>query len=196
MGGGYSRPFDASVDAHADVYRAAAYRFASPPPTKGKKAPDHAATQEDEGEEDAGEEQTEEVAEEEIEKVVADVNANETKFTDKTKPPKEENVKSDKFTTQIAAKIAALKSEKAQEMTALTAAAERARREEDRSKLARALRNGDWSAAQREEDRRKMARALRNATWSIVSSEPASSCLLYTSPSPRDQRGSRMPSSA
>ena len=25
---------------------------------------------------------------------------------------------------------------------------------------------------------------------------PASSCLLYTSPSPRDQRGSRMPSSA
>ena len=26
--------------------------------------------------------------------------------------------------------------------------------------------------------------------------EPGSSCLLYTSPSPRDQRGSRMPSSA
>ena len=27
MGGGYSRPFDASVAAHADVFRAAAYRF-------------------------------------------------------------------------------------------------------------------------------------------------------------------------
>ena len=175
MGGGYSRPFDASVDAHADVYRAAAYRFASPPPAKGKKAPVQAATEEEEGEEGAAEERTEEVAEEEIEKVVADVNADEAKFTDKTKPPKEANVKSDKFTTQIAAQIAALKSEKAQEMTAMTAAAERARREEDRSKLARALRNGDWSAAQREEDRHRMARALRNATWSIVSSEPASS---------------------
>ena len=181
MGGGYSRPFDASVDAHADVYRAAAYRFASPPPAKGKKAPVQAATEEEEGEEGAAEERTEEVAEEEIEKVVADVNADESKFTDKTKPPKEEGVKSDKFTTQIAAQIAALKSEKAQEMTAMTAAAERARREEDRSKLTRALRNGDWSAAQREEDRNMMARALRNATWSSalapapVSSEPASS---------------------
>ena len=39
MGGGYSKPFDASVDAHADVFRAAAYRFASPPTEpKGKKA--------------------------------------------------------------------------------------------------------------------------------------------------------------
>ena len=111
MGGGYSRPFDASVDAHADVYRAAAYRFASPPPAKGKKAPVQAATEEEEGEEGAAEERTEEVAEEEIEKVVADVNADESKFTDKTKPPKEEGVKSDKFTTQIAAQIAALKSE-------------------------------------------------------------------------------------
>ena len=108
MGGGYSRPFDASVDAHADVYRAAAYRFASPPPAKGKKAPVQAATGEEEGEEGAAEERTEEVAEEEIEKVVADVNADEAKFTDKTKPPKEEGVKSDKFTTQIAAQIAAL----------------------------------------------------------------------------------------
>ena len=30
MGGGYSRPWDASVAAHADVFRSAAYRFASP----------------------------------------------------------------------------------------------------------------------------------------------------------------------
>lgn len=30
MGGGYSRPSDASIDAHADVFRSAAYRFASP----------------------------------------------------------------------------------------------------------------------------------------------------------------------
>ena len=29
-----------------------------------------------------------------------------------------------------------------------------------------------------------------------ISLDPAMSCLLYTSPSPRDQRGSRMPSSA
>ena len=29
-----------------------------------------------------------------------------------------------------------------------------------------------------------------------MSDEPSYSCLLYTSPSPRDQRGSRMPSSA
>ena len=31
---------------------------------------------------------------------------------------------------------------------------------------------------------------------SIVGYHPIDSCLLYTSPSPRDQRGSRMPSSA
>ena len=31
---------------------------------------------------------------------------------------------------------------------------------------------------------------------SSVPGNPAKSCLLYTSPSPRDQRGSRMPSSA
>ena len=120
MGGGYSRPFDASVDAHADVYRRTPRTdcFASPLgdlQQEGAGRPRHA----DEGE-DAGEEQTEEVAEEEIEKVVADVNADEAKFTDKTKPPKEANVKSDKFTTQIAAQIAALKSEKAQEMTTMT----------------------------------------------------------------------------
>ena len=30
----------------------------------------------------------------------------------------------------------------------------------------------------------------------IIFSSTANSCLLYTSPSPRDQRGSRMPSSA
>ena len=32
--------------------------------------------------------------------------------------------------------------------------------------------------------------------WSAVASGDFSHCLLYTSPSPRDQRGSRMPSSA
>ena len=32
--------------------------------------------------------------------------------------------------------------------------------------------------------------------WSDARSNPAETCLLYTSPSPRDQRGSRMPSSA
>ena len=34
------------------------------------------------------------------------------------------------------------------------------------------------------------------ATRSVIDSEEDQSCLLYTSPSPRDQRGSRMPSSA
>ena len=42
---------------------------------------------------------------------------------------------------------------------------------------------------------------LLNAGWKIIShahyqTEVFNSCLLYTSPSPRDQRGSRMPSSA
>ena len=36
---------------------------------------------------------------------------------------------------------------------------------------------------------------VRRAQW-IDSAEPAASCLLYTSPSPRDRYGSRMPSSA
>ena len=36
----------------------------------------------------------------------------------------------------------------------------------------------------------------RNVDWTLVSSGEDTICLLYTSPSPRDQRGSRMPSSA
>ena len=32
--------------------------------------------------------------------------------------------------------------------------------------------------------------------WSLISTNKHINCLLYTSPSPRDQRGSRMPSSA
>ena len=35
-----------------------------------------------------------------------------------------------------------------------------------------------------------------NALGNGISSSPSNTCLLYTSPSPRDQRGSRMPSSA
>lgn len=31
MGGGYCRPIEPSVDAHADVFRSAAYRFARVP---------------------------------------------------------------------------------------------------------------------------------------------------------------------
>ena len=86
MGGGYSKPFDASVDAHADVFRAAAYRFASPPTEpKGKKAIEVEEVEE-----------VEEVAEEEIEKVVAKANA-------KSKPAPKKSAKSDKFTTRIAA---------------------------------------------------------------------------------------------
>ena len=86
MGGGYSKPFDASVEAHADVFRAAAYRFASPPTEpKGKKAVEV---------EDV--EEVEEVAEEVIAKVVAKANA-------KSKPAPKKSAKSDKFTTRIAA---------------------------------------------------------------------------------------------
>ena len=91
MGGGYSKPFDASVDAHADVFRAAAYRFASPPTEpKGKKAVEVEDVEEVEVEE------VEEVAEEVIEKVVAKANA-------KSKPAPKKSAKSDKFTTRIAA---------------------------------------------------------------------------------------------
>ena len=36
MGGGYSKPFDSSVAAHADVFRSAAYRFSGKP--KGVKS--------------------------------------------------------------------------------------------------------------------------------------------------------------
>ena len=36
----------------------------------------------------------------------------------------------------------------------------------------------------------------RYAVWKTEHKPNANSCLLYTSPSPRDQRGSRMPSSA
>ena len=38
--------------------------------------------------------------------------------------------------------------------------------------------------------------AERDVVNVMVSSDEVDSCLLYTSPSPRDQRGSRMPSSA
>ena len=119
MGGGYSKPFDASVDAHADVFRAAAYRFASPPTEpKGKKAVEDVEVEEVEVEEV---EEVEEVAEEEIEKVVVKANA-------KSKPAPKKSAKSDKFTTRIAA----------QKMTAAA----------DRAKLVRALRDlGDETPA-------------------------------------------------
>ena len=42
----------------------------------------------------------------------------------------------------------------------------------------------------------QMRRKHRLAQASISEIDPTSDCLLYTSPSPRDQRGSRMPSSA
>jgi hypothetical protein len=92
MGGGYSKPFDASVDAHADVFRAAAYRFASPPTEpKGKKA-----VEVEDVEEVEEVDEVEEVAEEAIEKVVAEANA-------ESKPAPKKSAKSDKFTTRIAA---------------------------------------------------------------------------------------------
>ena len=121
MGGGYSKPFDASVDAHADVFRAAAYRFASPhTEPKGKKAVEVEDVEEDE---EVEVEDVEEVAEEVIEKVkvVAKPNA-------ESKPAPKKSAKSDKFTTRIAA----------QKMTAAA----------DRAKLVRALRDlGDETPA-------------------------------------------------
>ena len=43
-----------------------------------------------------------------------------------------------------------------------------------------------------------LALAVLRVAWRVFNKPPVlpSSCLLYTSPSPRDQRGSRMPSSA
>ena len=45
---------------------------------------------------------------------------------------------------------------------------------------------------------KKMAELTKNQTssWTLVSEETLNFCLLYTSPSPRDLRKSRMPSSA
>ena len=39
----------------------------------------------------------------------------------------------------------------------------------------------------------QVSKSYNDAVWSV---DGVRSCLLYTSPSPRDQRGSRMPSSA
>ena len=52
-----------------------------------------------------------------------------------------------------------------------------------------------------EENIRRLKRSIRDRFQELsVSSDPPGAdiylCLLYTSPSPRDQRGSRMPSSA
>ena len=41
-----------------------------------------------------------------------------------------------------------------------------------------------------------MLATMNMQTIAQMSCNPAMGCLLYTSPSPRDQRGSRMPSSA
>ena len=44
---------------------------------------------------------------------------------------------------------------------------------------------------------RKTIELLENETkWNVIVVCLSNNCLLYTSPSPRDQRGSRMPSSA
>ena len=45
-------------------------------------------------------------------------------------------------------------------------------------------------------DRESMHVKLADESVCIGSHQPANSCLLYTSPSPRDERLSRMPSSA
>ena len=41
-----------------------------------------------------------------------------------------------------------------------------------------------------------LAAQVTSLGYSVIDSEERDFCLLYTSPSPRDQRGSRMPSSA
>ena len=72
--------------------------------------------------------------------------------------------------------------------------------------LARRLRTADWAAASVEEGGQfhrvlvlEDVGVLRMTRAHEVGAVPAARwapCLLYTSPSPRDQRGSRMPSSA
>ena len=42
----------------------------------------------------------------------------------------------------------------------------------------------------------QFSKILRDLDWTLIENLPNKICLLYTSPSPRDQRGSRMPSSA
>ena len=43
---------------------------------------------------------------------------------------------------------------------------------------------------------KKLSKFSENVIFSEIDIRSENSCLLYTSPSPRDQRGSRMPSSA
>ena len=50
-----------------------------------------------------------------------------------------------------------------------------------------------WAVAQQRAFQNEMAQAVRSLQ---MGAPGAWTCLLYTSPSPRDQRGSRMPSSA
>ena len=50
--------------------------------------------------------------------------------------------------------------------------------------------------AQMRKSKKEMHRGLQTKLKNLKSKEERESCLLYTSPSPRDQRGSRMPSSA
>ena len=47
-----------------------------------------------------------------------------------------------------------------------------------------------------EATREDLERQIRKLNDSVPEEEVQGNCLLYTSPSPRDQRGSRMPSSA
>ena len=54
----------------------------------------------------------------------------------------------------------------------------------------------DASAPTSVSDFQGKTKTTEKVSWTIPSSMSAGTCLLYTSPSPRDQRGSRMPSSA
>ena len=59
------------------------------------------------------------------------------------------------------------------------------------------LDDDDLALLERVADRvRKFAQAQLDALSELEIDVPGGNCLLYTSPSPRDQRGSRMPSSA
>ena len=53
-----------------------------------------------------------------------------------------------------------------------------------------------FSAQQQDEEEEPVPPAELQATVDLFNSGRPEACLLYTSPSPRDQRGSRMPSSA
>ena len=77
-------------------------------------------------------------------------------------------------------------------------AAAAAAAEEDAARAAKVAADAELAAAEQKarEAARRVAAAKAARATKAAEARRAAACLLYTSPSPRDQRGSRMPSSA